>query len=80
MGADIPDIDLAVITSATSKKLQSIQRIGRAIRYQEDKRAIIVDVYAKDTQDEYWLKNRYDSFPSRTIRKIRSIEDIDDHV
>jgi len=76
MGADIPAMDLGIITSASSKSLQAIQRIGRVIRYEEDKVAIIVDIFAKDTQDEWWLRNRYDDFPSSSIRRISNIEDI----
>jgi len=76
MGADIPAMDLGIITSASSKSLQAIQRIGRVIRYEEDKVAIIVDIFAKDTQDEWWLRSRYDDFPSSSIRRISNIEDI----
>lgn len=75
-GVDIPAIDLGIITSATSKSLQAIQRVGRTLRYEEDKVAIIVDIFAEDTQDEFWLRKRYKDFPQNSIRRISNIEDI----
>lgn len=76
MGVDIPDMDLGIITSASSKSLQAIQRIGRVIRHQEDKLATIIDIFAKDTQDEWWLRNRYEDFPSSSIKRINSVNEI----
>lgn len=76
MGADIPAVDLGIITSGTSKSLQAIQRTGRIIRKQEGKRSIIVDIFAKDTQDEKWMNKRYNSFSSDNIRRIYSTKDI----
>lgn len=55
-GTDIPDADLALIFSRTSKQLQNVQRIGRVIRKQEDKKAFVVNLYTKNSQDEVWLK------------------------
>lgn len=76
MGADIPAVDLGIISSGTSKSLQAIQRTGRIIRKVEGKRSIIVDIFCKDTQDERWLKRRYSDFPSENIRRIYSTKDI----
>lgn len=76
MGADIPAVDLGIISSGSSKSLQAIQRTGRIIRKVEGKRSIIVDVFAKDTQDERWMRNRYSDFPSDNIRRIYNVKDI----
>ncbi len=76
MGVDVPDMDLGIITSASSKSLQAVQRIGRVIRHQEDKVATIVDIFAKDTQDEFWLRNRYDEFPNSSIKRISNTNEI----
>jgi len=75
-GVDIPEMDFGLIASASSKSLQAIQRIGRVIRHEEDKRAIIVDLFAKDTQDEWWMRNRYSDFPDSSIERISTINEI----
>jgi RNA polymerase primary sigma factor len=75
-GADLPKIDMAIVVSGTSKPLQSIQRLGRTIRKDEDKRAVIVEIYARDTQDEKWLYKRQRKTPRETIRHTSSIDDI----
>jgi len=77
MGVDIENMDLGIITSASSKSLQAIQRIGRVIRHQENKTAIIVDIFAEDTQDEFWLQGRYKDFPDSLIKRISTINEID---
>jgi superfamily II DNA or RNA helicase len=55
-GFDAPDADMGIICSRTSKQLQSTQRVGRLIRAQEGKKAFIVNLYIKNSQDEVWLK------------------------
>lgn len=55
-GFDAPDADMGIICSRTSKKLQNIQRTGRLIRAQEGKKAIIINLYVKNSQDEVWLR------------------------
>lgn len=56
-GFDVKDATMAVICGLTSKGLTMIQRIGRIIRYQEDKIGKIIILYIKDSQEEKWLKN-----------------------
>jgi len=75
-GADLPDLSMALVLAATSKPLQSIQRMGRVLRKQEGKRAIIVEVYAKDTQDEKWLKKRQRKTPRKAIHYVNEPDDI----
>ena len=41
----------------TSKSLSMIQRVGRLIRFQEDKIGEIIILYVKDSQEEKWLRN-----------------------
>jgi len=57
-GFDVKDIELAIICSGSSTSRQYIQRIGRAVRYQEDKIATIINLYIKDSRDENWLLKR----------------------
>tara|TARA_R110000823_G_scaffold80962_3_gene184126 strand:+ start:237 stop:1415 length:1179 start_codon:yes stop_codon:yes gene_type:complete len=56
-GFDVKDATMAVICGLTSKGLTMIQRIGRIIRYQEDKIGQIIILYVKDSQEEKWLRN-----------------------
>lgn len=77
MGVDIPQLDTGIITSGTSKFLQSIQRMGRILRYQENKIAKIVDIYCIGTQDETWLKRRQQGIPMNRIKWITSIDEIE---
>lgn len=75
-GADIPDISIGIIYSRTSKKRQNIQRIGRAIRYVEDKQTKIFQVYVRDSQDEKWLNESLDKIPSSKIIEIDSLTEL----
>lgn len=50
-GVDLPDADLAVITSGTTNPRQRIQRIGRVVR-PKTKEALVVSLLAKGTPEE----------------------------
>ena len=56
-GFDVPDADMGIICGLTSKSLTMIQRVGRLLRFQEDKVGTIIILYIKDTQEEKWLKS-----------------------
>jgi superfamily II DNA or RNA helicase len=56
-GFDVPDADMGIICGLTSKSLTMIQRVGRLLRFQEDKVGKIIILYIKDTQEEKWLKS-----------------------
>ena len=73
-GANFPKLSASIVTSGSSKTRQSIQRLGRMIRYQEGKNAFQVELYAKDTQDEKWLIRRQEE--SINIQWITSINQI----
>ena len=75
-GADIPDVDMAVIVSASSKPLQAIQRYGRSLRHVEGKRTVIVELYAPKTQDERWLRSRQKKLPKGVVNWISHIEEV----
>ena len=76
MGADLPEIDMGIVTSGTSTPVQGLQRYGRTIRYVAGKETIIIELYAPDTQDERWLRSRQKKVPKSSIRWIKSIEEI----
>ena len=56
-GLDIPDANIGIICGLTSKALSMIQRIGRLIRFQENKVGDIYILYVENSQEEKWLKN-----------------------
>ena len=56
-GFDVPDANMGIVCGLTSKSLPMIQRVGRLIRFQEDKTGEIIILYIKDSQEEKWLKN-----------------------
>jgi len=56
-GFDVPDANMGIVCGLTSKSLPMIQRVGRLIRFQEDKTGEVIILYIKDSQEEKWLKN-----------------------
>jgi superfamily II DNA or RNA helicase len=76
-GADIPDIDMMIVLSGSSKPLQALQRYGRGIRFQEGKHTIIVELYVKGSQDAKWLKDRQRKIPRGSIKWIDTIDEIE---
>ena len=66
-GMNIPDLDLAIIVSASSQERQTIQRIGRILRYKDNKIAKIYNLYIEDSKEEVWLKKRLKSFDNNKI-------------
>lgn len=54
-GADIQGLNLAVILCNTSSKTQKTQRVGRVIRYEENKEAEIFTLVIKGTNEEAWF-------------------------
>lgn len=55
-GANLPRVTYAIIAAGTSKEKTQIQRLGRIIRYEDDKEALLIRLYAKGTKDEQWLR------------------------
>lgn len=71
-GFDVPDVELAIISSGSSSPRQDVQRTGRAIRFVEGKVGYIVNLYMPDTQDEKWMKKRQAN--STNIEYLGSLE------
>lgn len=57
-GFNVPDCSLAIIAGSTSTKRTFIQQLGRVVRQQPDKEAIIINLYTPGTQEEVWMKKR----------------------
>ncbi len=55
-GFDLPNLQLGITWSRTSKALRATQTLGRILRKFEGKTAYFIELYVPDTQDENWLK------------------------
>ena len=61
-GMNVPDISMAIIASGTSKTKDMIQRIGRAVRWENDKQAIIYRIYVENSQEEKWIASSQEDY------------------
>lgn len=52
-GIDVPDASLIIVLSGTSSKREYIQRLGRALRPSEGKKAKLVEVVTSGTKEVY---------------------------
>lgn len=73
-GMDVPDIDIGIIHSGNSSKINGRQRIGRLLRKDNEKIALIINLYLENTQDQKWLINRGSNIPNTYW--INNINDI----
>lgn len=78
-GFDVPDIEVAIVASYTSNPTQKIQRRGRAIRKWDfksgkSKKALIIYLYIKNTQEEVWLKKSLKD--SHNITYVEHVDEI----
>ena len=80
--ADIEEVDVAIILSFTAKARQTIQRIGRTIRWKKGKIAYIItlcmydDRKNKKTQEQRWLErasSELDEFEWISIDQLKDI-------
>ena len=72
-GFDVPDCSLGIVAAGNSRKLDNIQRTGRIIRYVPGKTAVIINLYAPDTQEVSWLNKRQEG---QDVRWVNSVEEI----
>ncbi len=67
-GIDVPDADVAIIASGTGSRRQMIQRIGRVIRWQANKReSRVYEIVAKNTIEDALSRSRH---PEQEIEEI----------
>lgn len=77
-GLNVKDIRLALTTSGTQNPTQYKQRKGRAVRiesYEKDIIVLVVNLYARGTQDEAWLRKRQ-SRSNNVVYWVDNVEDI----
>ena len=71
-GMNVPDISMAIIASGTSKTKDLIQRIGRAVRWEEGKQALIFHLYIEDSQEEKWVSSSQTGYSVELMRLEQS--------
>ena len=59
-GVNIPDASVAIILSGSGSSREHIQRLGRILRKKENKQAILYEVVARNTSEEYTSQRRTD--------------------
>jgi len=73
-GLSIDTIEFAIITAGNSKVKDMIQRIGRSCRFVEYKKAIVIRLYVKGTQEEKWVRKSQEEFDKTNIYYINQEE------
>lgn len=76
-GENVEDLQTALVTQVTRQELVFIQRLGRLVRYKEDRLANIWILCLLDTVDEEWIEEALKSFNMDNIN-FYSLEDIFD--
>lgn len=66
-GFNVPDCSIAIIAGSNSTKRTFIQQLGRVVRMQINKQAVIVNLYTPDTQDAVWTKKRLDGIDKKRV-------------
>ena len=76
-GLNLKNLSFGIISTGTSSAKSHIQRRGRILRLQEDNDvATVINLYAPDTQEEKWLSKRQKTTPSKYIKWIDNIKEI----
>ena len=73
-GMNVPDISMAIIASGTSKTKDMIQRIGRTVRWEDGKQAVIYRIYVENSQEEKWIASSQEDYNVELIN-INEYED-----
>ena len=61
-GFDVPDVGIGIIAGLESKALPMIQRVGRLLRFQPDKKGLVYILYVAGSQEEKWMEQATKSF------------------
>lgn len=73
-GFDLPNLQLGITWSRTSKALRATQTLGRILRKVEGKTAYFIELYVPDTQDQNWLKKSL--IGQKNVLWLKSIDQI----
>lgn len=68
-GVNIPDASVAIILSGSGSSREHIQRLGRILRKKGDKQAILYEVVARNTSEEYTSQKRTDARQFQDVKQ-----------
>ncbi len=57
-GVDVPEADVAIVVSGSGTVREHVQRLGRILRRREGKQAVLYEVVAEDTAEEFTSSRR----------------------
>ena len=68
-GVNIPDASVAIVLSGSGSSREHIQRLGRILRKKGDKQAILYEVVARNTTEEYTSQKRTDARQFQDVKQ-----------
>jgi superfamily II DNA or RNA helicase len=68
-GVNIPDASVAIVLSGSGSSREHIQRLGRILRKKGDKQAILYEVVARNTTEEYTSQKRSDARQFQDVKQ-----------
>lgn len=68
-GVNIPDASVAIVLSGSGSSREHIQRLGRILRKKGDKQAILYEVVARDTAEEFTSQKRSDARQFQNVKQ-----------
>lgn len=57
-GVDVPSANVAVVVSGSGSVMEHVQRLGRILRRQGEKRAVLYELVSRDTSETYTSERR----------------------
>jgi superfamily II DNA or RNA helicase len=61
-GIDLPEVRIGVVTGGTQGSREHVQRVGRLLRPQQGKRAVVYEIVASDTFEVHHADKRQRAF------------------
>ena len=65
-GVDVPEASVAIVISGSGSVREHVQRLGRILRRQADKRAVLYELVASDTGEAFTSERRREHDAYRT--------------
>jgi superfamily II DNA or RNA helicase len=59
-GVDVPSANVAIVVSGSGSVREHVQRLGRVLRKQGDKRAVLYELITANTSEAFTSKGRRD--------------------
>ena len=78
-GANLKGTSFIIIASGTSKLKDTIQRIGRSVRFEDGKTALIIRLCVRDSQEEKWMKSSQTGYDVNVVSEYKKLEEYVKH-